>query len=250
MTVSRSVKVAGIGWVLPGGAGSGRALLEPPFADQPAGFEQGTLKGFSAKEHLDSVKGYLDPSGSYALAAAALALGDARPEAGAAPCDTAGVCTATRYGPTLSAFRFFRQFSEKGPRFASPMIFPHGYPNTPGNLVAIEFGFGGPHMVLNGSDDALETIRFAVERLLDHSAEVMLAGAAEAVVPDAVADGVHVLNGGLFLRLVREEADAPALCRLPPESLDLDAETGEGTVRALLDWLRAAAAFDAPTPET
>ena len=81
------------------------------------------------------------------------------------------------------------------------MIFPHGYSNTAGNLAAIEFGYGGPHMVLFGNQDVRETLEFAAARLADGTAEEMLVGAYEAGYAAALPDGRCVLNGALALKV-------------------------------------------------
>jgi hypothetical protein len=153
---------------------------------------------------VKSVKGYLDAGGGYQLSAMALAVGDG---VVAGLSERKGICTATRYGATTSAYKFFEQLAQKGPRLASPLIFPHGYSNTAGNLAAIEFGYGGPHMVLFGNQDVRETLEFAAARLADGTAEEMLVGAYEAGYAVALPDGRQVLNGALALKVAATPSD-------------------------------------------
>lgn len=213
------VRISGIGWVLPSGIGAGADLLSLDTAPEGEAGD-GALATFSAKEYLSSVKGYLDPASGYCLAAAALALGlSSRGEAtNDGVRDDAGVSTVSHYGAPLSAFRFYEQLVSKGHRYASPMVFPHGYANTPGNLVAIEHGFGGPHLVLNAGSDVREAWLFAIDRLRDGSAVDMLVGAYEAGIPEALPDGGLPLNGAVVVWLSAAES-SPEITLVAPETL-------------------------------
>ncbi len=206
-----------MGWVLPGSVGSGPGFLEVAASWQPG--DNAALAGFSARDYLTSVKGYLDPGGAFCLAAAALALGGvqrAAQEGGVRA--RSGICTITRYGSTLSAYRFTEQLVRKGPRLASPLIFPHGYANTPGNLAAIEFGFGGPHMVLYGEQDVREALEYALSRVGDGTADELLVAAYESAEGAAVPDGLAVAHGAVALH-VQARPDRPVLAVLDPERL-------------------------------
>ena len=234
---NRNPKVSGIGWVLPTGTGSGTGLsAQAPAADTTG--DDGALKGFSPKQYLTSVKGYLDPASGYCLAAAALALGARRVDFGEEVRDDAGVTTVSRYGSPLSAFRFYDQLVRKGARYASPLVFPHGYANTPGNLVAIEYGFGGPHLVLTAGSDVREAWLFAIARLLDGSAVDMLVGAFEAVVPQAVPDGVRVLNGAVVVWLSTADS-APGIMPVDDGALAMGPGVEPTATGAVAEMLRA-----------
>lgn len=213
------LQVTGIGWVLPCGTGSGAGFLDLARAWhwQPA--DNGALAGFSAKDYLASVKGYLDPASAFCLAAAVLALGGRAPTAiAASPRPRSGICTISRYGATLSGYRFTEQLLQKGPRLASPLVFPHGYANTAGNLTAIEFGFAGPHMVLYGEQDVREAIEFAALRLRDGSADDMVVAAYESAEGLALPDERVVAHGALALYL-QALPDRPVLAELDLERL-------------------------------
>ena len=190
--------VRNLAWVLPQNVGSGKALLENPGWTEYAEGGNAALEGFNPKSYLSSVKGYLDSGGAFFLAACSLALAGI-PHDGINP--RRGLASASYFGSTKSAFTFYTQFLEKGSRFASPMIFPHGYANTPGNLAAIEYGLAGPHTVLYGPQNACETLIFAYNRLMDGTADEMLAGAYEALYPLAFPQELKVLNGAIVLRL-------------------------------------------------
>lgn len=230
--------ITNLGWVLDAGTGSGKQLLIDADLAKWRDGDDDALAGFSAKPYLNSVKGYLDPAGSYCLAACSLALGE--PETGP-PRELSGIVSATRYGAPVSARKFHEQFTEKGPRFASPLIFPHGYANTAGNLAAIEFGFAGPHLVLQGRQDIREALDLALQRLENGEADDMLVVAYEATDEISLPDGMAARNGAIALRLAPADPDSllpldrNQLWSLPVPNLET------GAVSALLDLLRALA---------
>jgi 3-oxoacyl-[acyl-carrier-protein] synthase II len=192
------VRIVGAGWVLPGAIGSGD---RPPDPKSLAGNE--ALDGFSAKSYLKAVKGYLDPAGAYALAATALCLGEE------AATEETGLACGTVYGAPQSAFRFFQMLVAKGPRLASPLIFPHGYASTAPNLAAIEFGLAGPHMVLWCESAWQEALFFATNALQRGQANEMLLLVCEAANTAVLPDSCDVLNGALCLRLRAGKTGVP-----------------------------------------
>lgn len=227
----RQVFIRNIGWVLPSGTGSGGELLLHPEWLEGDGI--GALEGFSARPYLSSVKGYLDPSGAYFLSACRLALGT-----GGGTGIRCGLSSVSCYGSPKSAFGFYAQLVQKGARLASPLIFPHGYANTPANLAAIEFGWSGPHMVFYGEQDMREALRFACARLNDGSADEMLAGFCEAFCPAAFPDGMKALSGAVVLHLCTEPSDND-ICTLCTDSLVETSVDPLGAVHALGDVLPA-----------
>lgn len=189
-------RIQNIGWVLPGHIGSGMELLEHP--EWLENGDNSLLDNFSPREYITSVKGYLDPAGAFFLAASKLAVGETQ-----IPSNRCGIVSFTQYGSQKSSFTFFNQFAEKGPRFASPMIFPHGYANTPGNLAAIELGCAGPHIVFYGNSDKQAAFDFAAARLADGSADMMLVGFYEAVFTPAMPTTVNVTNGAVVYMITK-----------------------------------------------
>jgi 3-oxoacyl-(acyl-carrier-protein) synthase len=191
-----TVGIAGAGWVLPDQVGNGAT---PPPTELAPMLDRGhALDDFSVKPYIESVKGYLDPAGAYTLAAAALAFeaaGIDREDA------VVGVVAATAYGAPTSGYRFFEQTITKGPRLASPLIFPHSYPNTAANLVAIEFGLAGPHLVFCHPGAAAEAVWHAHDLVAAGECEAVVLIASEAVPAAAVPDDTAVLNGAIALVL-------------------------------------------------
>jgi hypothetical protein len=234
-----NASITGLGWVLPGNVGSGTALCAEAADPQWKNQDNRKLEDFSAKPYLESVKGYLDPAGAYLLAAAALALQlKDKPRSNDLKTDV-GIVTASRYGATLSGYRFYDMFVNKGPRLASPLVFPHGYANTAGNLAAIEFGFAGPHMVLYGKQDVREGIDFALAKLADRTANSMLVGCYESAEPVVLPDGTPVLNGAIVAVVQRAE-DHSGIAQFSRRQLwELPhPDPKGGTVNAALELLR------------
>ncbi len=232
------IKLSGVGWILPSGNGSGNEIFSRPEWLDWTAEDNAKLEGFSARPYLRSVKGYLDPAGAFFLAASTLALEFWPGDTPGGLYADAGICTVTQYGAPQSGYRFYEQFIQKGARFASPLLFPHGYPNTAGNLAAIELGFGGPHMVFYGTSNPGEAFDFALSRLQDGTARNMLVGVCEAVSPQALPDHLRVLNGAIAIWL-SVEPEAPELVsgdRLSNFVKDVPAE-GRGSVNAMLSLI-------------
>jgi len=234
---NKEMRVCGLGWVLPFGVGAGVEILERRDWIEAPAVDNEKLAGFSAKPYISSVKGYLDPAGACALAAASLALDAWKPDRDAEVAERFGVSSATHLGSTQSGYAFYQQFLQKGARFASPLLFPHSYPNTAGNLAAIEFGLGGPHMVFYGAPAIAHALAFADMRLADGTADDMLVVAYEAAVPATIPDHLTPLHGAIAIWLSTAPA-VIALAGLRPASLPVE-DNGKGSVHALLDTLTA-----------
>ena len=226
---SHPLYLRGFGWVLPGELGGGPAL--PALAPDRLIAANAELEGFSIKPYIHSVKGYLDPAGAYSLAAASLCL------EGQGPRDLArtAVISVTQYGAPRSGYKFFAQMIAKGHHFASPMIFPHSYSNTAGNLAAIEFGFSGPHFVFDAATDGAEAWRLAGDLLRRGLADDALVILYEATDEQVLPDGFEVLNGALCAWFSLTPAKTPA--ELP--SLDPHPDNRRGVLHpTLLDFLK------------
>jgi hypothetical protein len=202
-----------LGWVLPAGHGQGSEILSHPEWLEYRPVEENALDGFSPKPFLKSTKGYLDPGAAFQLAAFSLALGGLDTSVG-----NLGMATATRYGAQHTAFAFYKQMQEKGPRAASPLLFPHGYSSTAGNLSAMEFAATGPHQVFFGNQDVRELLLFALARLSDQSAEEIAVGAYEAAPAATLPDGRPLLRGAVALRLAATPAPSD-IAVIPVEQL-------------------------------
>lgn len=223
-TVLRLVQA---GWVLPGDVAAGPTMPPPP-AEATIG--DADLADFSAKPYLKSVKGYLDPSSSAVLAAGALCAADRLDDPG-----TTGIVVATQYGAPQSGMRFYGQLVGKGARLASPMVFPHSYGSTPGDLLAIELGCGGPHVSFITAPGAGTALGYAADLLRLGKARDLLFVCYEAVGPECVPDGWRVLNGAVCLWLTTRDCEAPRWAL--PQTIP---ETRLGTLFSLLTGAQGA----------
>ncbi len=213
---SPSLHLTGLAWVLGNGQDSTTTLPAAIPAFAPATEAEGLIN-FSCKSYLQSNKGYLDAGAHYLLAAASLLRQAAEKQGRPIASGTrTGMACLTHYGAVQSGFTFFTQMQEKGPRFASPLIFPQSYSNTPPNLTAIEFSWSGPHSVYAGLQDCRLPWQFALDRLADGSADCILLAAYEASPGDLLPPSYQVRNGALVLRL---ENTAPAGSRQVPPAL-------------------------------
>jgi 3-oxoacyl-(acyl-carrier-protein) synthase len=200
--------------------------------------ERRTVPEFQLEDYLPARRPYLDRNAALGLLAAALALGEAGIE-GPVPCPASSdLAFATAFGPHGSLARFHDLVADKGPRLASPMLFPHTYLNTAAGLIAIEFALRGAHMnFCDGPDGAAHALWLAERRLRDGASELALAGGVD-TPPEPAPPGAA--EGAAFLTL---ESPASAArrgvepwCRLQAVEIRPLDQTR--------DWARAAA--DAP----
>jgi len=219
---SGRVRLVSAGWVLAGSVGADTALSA----------DGGWMKGNGLddyKPQLESVKGYLDPACRYALGAAQLCLSNAATVKPAS--ESFGIVAATEYGAPQTGYAFYQGLLDKGPRAASPMLFPYSYPNTVANLVAIEFGLAGTHMVFNSLADSSEAIHFAESALRRGAADHMLVIAYEAVNEQVIPDEWLVDNGAVCLWLTIDQ-DGDGAWRWDEEK---KAAAHGGTVRDFME---------------
>ncbi len=209
----KELQISEMSWILGGNVGTGAALLENNQLLNGQADDNLKLTSFSAKPYLNSLKGFLDPAGHFALAACSLLkkATEAWPEGKGTLVHT-GIAGLTQYGASAAAFTFFSQLVQKGPRLASPLIFPHSYASTAANLAAIEFGWNGPHMIYFGIQDCRETLEFAAARIDEESAQNMIVLVYEAVSPELLPENRQIRNGALAL-LLQKPSDRPARLR-------------------------------------
>ena len=122
---------------------------------------------------------------------------------------------------------------------ASPMIFPHGYANTPAISQPLIRLCRTAHGVLRKSGYPRFALDFAVARLLDGSAEDMLVGFYESAPALSLPDGCQVLHGAVVLRLGLTTDDSSSEPLLPDLAALPSALPTTGAVSALKDILAA-----------
>jgi len=216
MSLFMELQISEMAWILGGSIGTGAALLEDEHLLKAQPDDNLKLTSFSAKPYLDSMKGFLDPAGHFTLAACSLLKKAAEDQGGETDCT--GIAALTRYGAGGAAFTFFSQLVQKGPRLASPLIFPHSYASTAPNLAAIEFGWNGPHMIYFGKQDCREPFEFAAARLEEDSAQSMIILVFEAVSLELLPENQQIRNGALAL-LLQKTSERPARLRFTLQQL-------------------------------
>jgi len=135
---------------------------------------------FDATPWLRSAKNYLDRNSALAFAACEMALRDAAADL---PEDalSAGASLGSAGGNAESLALFHGQLMEKGPRLASPFLFPHSYMNTTAGLLSIEYGLRGPHWCFcSGGCAGLQALGHAADCVALGRGDLMIAGGVEA----------------------------------------------------------------------
>jgi hypothetical protein len=187
--------ITGIGWIAPAtlaDALAGRLTAPPEPTPEITAFELPDgcpTWGFEVLDlHLDkelpNIKSFVDRTSALALVAAKRALSDAallerdhRPK---------NVEIGCAYGSTLGCLEamgiFWNKVKSSSPKFAPPLPFTHGYPNSPSSLLCIEFGLRGAAATFTGEKLAgVEALMFAFDHIASGSADIILAGASESL---------------------------------------------------------------------
>lgn len=160
----------------------------------------GAITLFDASEHgckiAAEVKGFdpvalfgskearrMDRFTQFALAAAGLAIDDAKLDISDANRDRIGVVIGSGIGGMIALYEQFKLFIERGPSRISPFLIPMMIPDTAGGMVALNYGLRGPNMaVVAACATSNYAIGEAVEIIRRGSADVMLTGGSEAVI--------------------------------------------------------------------
>lgn len=201
----RRVAVTGMGLVTPLAAGVEatwkRLVAGESGIARIAGFESDDLPckvaaqipGPDRKDGLDPdavmsprERSRVDPFIVYALAAAAEAVEDSgwkpgEDEAGAR--DRTGVLIGSGIGGLQSINQASLVLAEKGPRRMTPFFIPSSLINLASGQVSMRYGFRGPnHSVVTACATGVHAIGDAARLIREGSADVMVAGGAEAPV--------------------------------------------------------------------
>ncbi|MBR5589394.1 MAG: beta-ketoacyl-[Phascolarctobacterium sp.] len=150
----------------------------------------GEVKDFEFGKYGDKKEGKrMDRVTQFAVAAAKLAIEDAKLDLEKIDAPRCGVCVGTGIGGIHTFLEQSLKYGDKGPSKISPFFIPMEIPNMPAGQIGIAFGFKGPNTAIvtacatgtNCIGDALRTIQYG-------DADVMLAGGCEASIsPIAVA---------------------------------------------------------------
>jgi len=200
--LKRRVVITGVGPVTPIGTGkeifwsnliagkSGVGIItrfDPKDVDAKIA---GEVKDFDYADYMDKKEGKrMDRVTHFAVAAAKLAVEDAKLDLEKINQIRAGVCVGSGIGGIETFVEQTTKYVEKGPSKISPFFIPMEIPNMPAGQISIALGFKGPNTAIvtacatgtNCIGDAFRTIQYG-------DADIMIAGGTEAAIsPVAVA---------------------------------------------------------------
>lgn len=200
--LKRRVVITGLGCVTPIGIGkdafwsnlvagkSGVGLITQFDTTDFSTKIAGEVKDFNFADYGDKKEGKrMDRVTQFAVAAAKLAVDDAKLDVTAIDQTRAGVCVGSGIGGMHTFHEQTVKYVEKGPSKISPFFIPMQIANMPAGQISIAFGFKGPNTAIvtacatgtNCIGDAFRTIQYG-------DADIMLAGGSEAAInPLAVA---------------------------------------------------------------
>jgi 3-oxoacyl-[acyl-carrier-protein] synthase II len=142
------------------------------------------VKDFDYTLYVDKKEGKrMDRVTHFAVAAAKLAIEDAKLDLGSINQVRAGVCVGSGIGGIDTFVEQTTKYVEKGPSKISPFFIPMEIPNMPAGQISIALGFKGPNTAIvtacatgtNCIGDAFRTIQYG-------DADLMIAGGSEAAI--------------------------------------------------------------------
>ena len=200
--MKRRVVITGVGPVTPIGTGketfwnnliAGKSGVGIITRFDPTDFDvkiAGEVKNFEYADFMDKKEGKrMDRVTHFAVAAAKLAVEDAKLDLEKINQVRAGVCVGSGIGGIETFVEQTTKYVEKGPSKISPFFIPMEIPNMPAGQISIALGFKGPNTAIvtacatgtNCIGDAFRTIQYG-------DADIMIAGGTEAAIsPVAVA---------------------------------------------------------------
>ena len=140
----------------------------------------------------------------FAIAAAAMAVDDSGLDFAAVDGDRAGVLIGSGIGGTWTWEEQHRNLLEKGPRRISPFFIPMLIMDMAAGRVAMRYGAKGPNMgIATACATSAHTLGEAAEIIRRGSADIMIAGGAEAAVSPLA------LGGFCSMRALSKRNDDP-----------------------------------------
>jgi len=164
--VTDRVVVSGIGMIGPGAFG--RAAVIQAFPAFPRAAGTGRVSEFALDEHLEGGRAFRRVSGAtkFALAAMAVAVGDAGFSVQTFGGSDAGIIVGITHGGAPYSVQFHRELMLEGCLAASPLHFSESVPNAPAGNAAIAFRVRGPvHTLIGDEPVGTEAIDLAADLL-------------------------------------------------------------------------------------
>jgi 3-oxoacyl-[acyl-carrier-protein] synthase II len=252
--VARRVVVTGLGCVSPVGNEiqttwrnicAGRSGVGPITAFDASAFKTriaAEVKGFDPTAVMDRKEARrMDRYTQFAVAAALEALQNARFPLPVPSPERTGVIIGSAMGGLLTLGDEWGVMQTRGPNRVSPFLIPMALNDNAGGQVAIHSGARGPnHCIASACATGSNAIGEAAEIIRRGSADVMIAGGAEASIAPIAVAGFSVMG------TLSERNDAPAAASRPFDKNRDGFVIGEGAGILVLEEWEAARARRAP----
>lgn len=188
-----SVAVTGIGVIAPGATGvaeleeflrngmTGVGPLDRFDTSQLNAKTAALVRDFKPKSFIPVLKmRRMNGLSRYAVAAAKLALSDAKFEDGVVERSRAGVALGSAFGPVQTSVEYIDEYMSKGAALAPPQLFPESVANAPGSHIAIEHHFEGFNLTFTQRESsALTAAMFAASKIAASEADAAVTGGVE-----------------------------------------------------------------------
>lgn len=199
------------------------------------------VKNFEAENYVDKKEARrMDAFTHYALAAAKLAIADARLLESPIDKDAVGVIVGSGIGGMDTFEREARKLIEKGPGRISPFFIPMMIADIAPGHISMQYGFKGPnYSTISACASSSHAIGESFRYVQRGEAEVMICGGAEATITPMGVGGFNAMKA-----LSTRNDDPPGASR--PFDLDRDGFVmGEGAGILVLESLESAVRRDA-----
>lgn len=199
------------------------------------------VRNFNAEDYVDKKEARrMDAFTHYALAAAKLAIADARLLESPIDKDAVGVIVGSGIGGMDTFEREARKLIEKGPGRISPFFIPMMIADIAPGHISMQYGFKGPnYSTISACASSSHAIGESFRYVQRGEAEVMICGGAEATITPMGVGGFNAMKA-----LSTRNDDPPGASR--PFDLDRDGFVmGEGAGILVLESLESAVRRDA-----
>jgi len=247
--LSNRVVITGLGVISPVGTGKDvfwKSLLEGKNGiDKITRFDAseyksqiaGEVKDFDPADYMDKKEAKrIDRYAQFAVAAAKMAVEDAKLDLEAEDCDRIGTFVGSGIGGIETMHGQYQKLFEKGPSKISPFFIPMMIANMASGHVSIALGLRGPSScVVTACATGTNNIGDAFRVLQRGEADVMVAGGTEASISEAAVAGFCSMKA-----LCSDHNDDPAHASRPFDANRSGFIMGEGAGIVVLETLEHA----------
>ena len=199
----------------------------------------GEVKDFDPTAYIDKKESKrMDRYAQFAVAAAKLAIEDAKLDLAAENCDRIGTYIGTGIGGIETMHASYKKLFEKGPSRISPFFIPMMIANLAAGQVAITYKLHGPSScIVTACASGTNSIGDAFRLIQQGEADVMIAGGTEAAISEAAVAGFAAMKA-----LCMDHNDDPAHASRPFDKNRSGFVMGEGAGLVVLESLEHAKA--------